>query len=469
MTKSRLHFLQVSKFWLFAMLYAVNAFAEEKTYLDYSEVKCENSLSPNCYQEVICNIDFKTRKSADGQANDCANFATKDFYKFSHINGYSKILYGSKKTKTTIVSVHGLWGGWTQFSAMLDPIYDLAQPNAIELTLPGHPKRDTGSPILQEEKKLSSKFEDWLVAIEETLRIAKELGEKTIIVGHSTGGLLAIAMALKHPNLVDATVLIEPSLRVRSLVNWGACFSKNVPDVLINGVGKLLGRPISKTVDIEMGCEVQKLADQVFSQENSYAEVARQIRTPILMINNEYDEVVSPDINREFFAELKSPKAYVSLNKDGSLAHGTATFSQASFLTEKIAKFAFFRLPGSEIARVHRDKISERISDIISTTTIYQKLNKSVYVDSVISLKEDLCQIAEQIQENCREFEEALDVMVKFYFGVKSLQSKVMDAEEAKMKIYEMRAMPSPEQALFEQKLQYLQDLNTRMLNSSKN
>jgi esterase/lipase len=49
----------------------------------------------------------------------------------------------------------------------------------------------------------------------DTLTLAKTLGRKVIVIGHSLGGLLAADAAVRHPELIDALLLSEPALGLK--------------------------------------------------------------------------------------------------------------------------------------------------------------------------------------------------------------------------------------------------------------
>ncbi|OQW54429.1 MAG: hypothetical protein A4S09_06000 [Proteobacteria bacterium SG_bin7] len=465
MTTCRQFFLHVNKFWLLVITVAFSAYADEKSYLDYDEVACENLRSPDCYREVICNINFQTQKQKSPlERVECLS-NPKDFYKFSSVNGYTKIGYGTKKAKTTVVFIHGVLGNSSQFYAMINEIFESARTNTIELTLPGHSRAFSGgtySTSVEETKQFSS-FENWVIAVEETVKIAKQLGQKTIIVGQSTGGLLAVDVALKYPHLVDALVLIEPALKVQGLINVGSCLSKIIPDIIVSGVAKLFGQHVPDTMSVEMGCEVQKLADQVFPPDKSHEGIAANVQVPVLLFNNEQDKIVSPEANRKFYSGLKNAKEYISINKEGSLGHGTVTFSHAAFLVEAISKFVLIHKLESELAKIHGKKIYERIEEIISTIIRDQVLKKSVFLDKVFSLRDDFCQIAVLFGETCPKFEEALKVAVSFYSSI--LAHKQILGDEFTRSKFNVE-LPSDENALFLQKLQYLAAVKAKLYDS---
>ncbi|MCM2281923.1 MAG: alpha/beta hydrolase [Bdellovibrionaceae bacterium] len=283
-----------------------------------------------------------------------------------------------------IISIHGLWGNDAQFArtiGSLSHIVSSADHNAIGLTLPGHKKEFFDESYLDLIKKNTpfATHDQWLVALQHTLRVARQLGQKTIIVGQSTGGLLAVYAALKHSELVDQIVLIEPALQVRSLMNFGSCLSASIPEEVIKGLGLLIGVPVPDGVSIKMGCEVQKVADLLFPRRfehrgrgpraevryiedfSTYTKVAAQVRVPVLMINNENDRIVSTEANRNFFAGLTTGKQYISINKDGKMPHGRVTSAQPETLANQLIEFTYHHLRESTLGNIYLYRVGQRL------------------------------------------------------------------------------------------------------------
>jgi pimeloyl-ACP methyl ester carboxylesterase len=95
----------------------------------------------------------------------------------------------------TLVLVHGLGGSatnWCELAPLLARRYRLLIPD-----LPGHGRSDP----LPAVSGLDS-FADRVVAVME-----KEGGAPAPVVGHSLGGLIALRLALRHPQAVSAIVL----------------------------------------------------------------------------------------------------------------------------------------------------------------------------------------------------------------------------------------------------------------------
>jgi len=100
----------------------------------------------------------------------------------------------------TIVLVHGLG---SRIEHWLPVARKLARTHRVVLAeLPGHGESEMTEPLTLERAA---------AALEGTL--AREAHEPVTLVGHSVGGLVAAKLALDHPRLVRALVLIETSLK----------------------------------------------------------------------------------------------------------------------------------------------------------------------------------------------------------------------------------------------------------------
>lgn len=100
----------------------------------------------------------------------------------------------------TVVLVHGLG---SSIEHWLPVARKLARTHHVVLAeLPGHGESEMAEPLTLERAA---------TALEGTL--ARETREPVTLVGHSVGGLVAAKLALDHPRLVRALVLIETSLK----------------------------------------------------------------------------------------------------------------------------------------------------------------------------------------------------------------------------------------------------------------
>jgi len=330
----------------------------EDTYLKFSEVVCSSNLNPKsdeCYQQVVRNF-------ARVLGDSTPEFKIKEYGTGGDKNGYSSYQLKPKRQRKVTVTIHGLWGDSTQFEQTLDSAnrgFAVYQGNVIELTLPGHLKTVQDPAYTNEIKKNPpfASYDKWLVALDETLKVAALLGDDVTVVGQSTGGLLAAYAAYKYPAIVKNVVLVEPALKVNPLMNFGSCTlgAALTKSPVVRAIAKIF-RDVPNGVNVKMGCEVQRLATSVLKplsstsvKEAKYSDAIRslamQTRQPVFLVNNEHDKVVSAEMNRIYYAALPGKKFYQSINLDGKSPHGAVTQTNPEALALAVDEIDFATHP----------------------------------------------------------------------------------------------------------------------------
>jgi pimeloyl-ACP methyl ester carboxylesterase len=222
-------------------------------------------------------------------------------------------------------------------------------------------------------------YQDWIEEAERALRLAKALGGRAILIGHSTGGVLSAYLALKHPDEVAALVLIEPAIRVTRTVTTAACVSQHgianiadYPELLkLDGTdpASLHNRVISPSA----GCQVHFLRKAMLSLlphareeevalstpgSNPIADPAQEKRwtsnelknsqamgellhAPLLFMINRHDLVVDYDNNRAFLrgaSQNVNVRSYI-FNQDWKMRHGSITFEGVDLILPQLRSF----------------------------------------------------------------------------------------------------------------------------------
>jgi hypothetical protein len=105
----------------FLFLTAQSQADNERTYLNWDEVKCSDAQSTDCYEEVYCHLYFKTKGPGSWESIQTCEDLRKQFGGYhSTLNDYSRYrLKMGKKPSTVVVSIHGLWGDAAQFTSAL--------------------------------------------------------------------------------------------------------------------------------------------------------------------------------------------------------------------------------------------------------------------------------------------------------------------------------------------------------------
>ena len=109
-----------------------------------------------------------------------------------------------ERTEWAVVYLHGFSATRQEIAPATELIADALGANLFETRLTGHGRA--------EGVMLDMRAEDWLKDAAEALAIGSRIGERTLLVGTSTGATLALAMAgeasMQH---VDAIVAISPN------------------------------------------------------------------------------------------------------------------------------------------------------------------------------------------------------------------------------------------------------------------
>lgn len=115
---------------------------------------------------------------------------------------------GRTRTRYSVVYFHGFSATRQETAPLAELVAEALGANLFETRLSGHGRhRDALTDV---------HAEDWLKDAAEALAIARQLGERTIIIGTSTGATLAAAMlGEKAMQAVDTIVMLSPNFAPR--------------------------------------------------------------------------------------------------------------------------------------------------------------------------------------------------------------------------------------------------------------
>lgn len=120
-------------------------------------------------------------------------FGSSNFKKHSK-NGYEFLIISKGQPKQTLVCLHGMFGGLSNYDALIEQLED------CRVIVPSIPIHDMG-------KKLSiENLTHWLHGFMDEFKI-----NSPILLGNSLGGHLALDYVIKHPKNVRALVLTGSS------------------------------------------------------------------------------------------------------------------------------------------------------------------------------------------------------------------------------------------------------------------
>ncbi len=111
---------------------------------------------------------------------------------------------GRNDDAPTVVFVHGSPGSWENFARFLDDPRLAARARLVAIDRFGYGGSLAGTPV----RSLATQAN----AMRPILEDADRRGSPTILVGHSYGGPVVTRAAMDDPGLVDAIVLVAPSM-----------------------------------------------------------------------------------------------------------------------------------------------------------------------------------------------------------------------------------------------------------------
>lgn len=280
---------------------------------------------------------------------DLAHGSKPDLYGPSDYWGQSE--YSAElphKAPLVAILMHGIYEDGRQLAPEAVWLANLGIP-VLNIVLAGHGKTNALAPEIG--------YQDFLEDAERAFRFALALGDRVLLVGHSTGGILSVYLGIKYPMAVAATVLIEPAVRVTPFVQTAACVAQHgISDIaefpiLLKIYGKDPASLRNRVISPSAGCQVHYLRDAALSLvpaieagsselSNSRA-LGRELIAPLLIFNNVNDTVVDSK-NNDAFAEGASTHGLtrkILINQDHTLPHGSITFSYPERIISELNDF----------------------------------------------------------------------------------------------------------------------------------
>lgn len=198
-------------------------------------------------------------------------------------------------TDEVYVFLPGLYMSGNQFlSEALEKFKQGA--NVILTTVPGHERQSIDS----RENAVGV----WLAYSDYMVKMAKYYGKKVILVGQSTGGLLAVRTVSK--NQVDGLILHQPFFATSKGIKAALAIGSLLPESLLNFALK----EYNVNEALKVGIEDQKLLD------TPYENIPSNIPVEIFVADN--DPIVSTKATLEW-AKRFAPHATIHHHSDGHM------------------------------------------------------------------------------------------------------------------------------------------------------
>ncbi len=204
----------------------------------------------------------------------------------------------SHPTACVALVLHGLFQSPKDMQGLINHFYDRGC-NVVAPLLKAHWSKDQNA-------FYKIDYEIWKQQVSEVLFATQSLGNKIILIGHSTGGLLALEKIINAPGYnFSKAILFAPAIKLQNSVIFGsrlgAFFTMDQNRTLSIGSSRLSGGGNTAAVDeynlqsrpAIAGVHVQKLIENVFgrNQQDRLAVYAK-IKIPLLLISTENDSTV---------------------------------------------------------------------------------------------------------------------------------------------------------------------------------
>jgi alpha-beta hydrolase superfamily lysophospholipase len=154
--------------------------------------------------------------------------------------------------------------------------------------------------------------------LDQVVTLATNDGTKPVLVGHSMGGLIAIAYALAHPDRIQRAVFSAPALMVKQRLPFWMEWLKPVHHVLprLTVPNGLDVRTLSRDPAVVEGYRADPLVHDRISarlgavtmgQGEALIARAGELRVPFLLLQGAEDGLVDPQGSERFFAGATVP------------------------------------------------------------------------------------------------------------------------------------------------------------------
>jgi pimeloyl-ACP methyl ester carboxylesterase len=235
-----------------------------------------------------------------------------------------------KKTPWVIVYLHG-------FSASQgegDPVHRyIASKYGCNLYLP----RLAEHGIDTSDAMANLTADNYWESARDALAVGKQLGDKVILMGTSTGGTFALQLAATYPDMVSALVLLSPNIAINDPTAW----------VLNNPWGLQIAHLVTKS-------------DYIVS-EDKYGPLYRQYwylkyRTEAVVA---LEELLETTMNEKTFSKVTQPVGLFYFYKDETHQDSTVKVS---------ASLAMFNELGTAPALKYKEAIPEAGTHVIGSS-----------------------------------------------------------------------------------------------------
>jgi alpha-beta hydrolase superfamily lysophospholipase len=213
------------------------------------------------------------------------------------------------RTRWTVVYLHGFSASSEELRPVPDLVAEALGANLVFGRLPGHGR---SSAAMGE-----ATAGDWIDDTALMLEVARQVGDRVLVLSTSTGGTLS-AYAASHPEMVRDVVgmaFVSPNIRVanRAGILMEGPFATQIGQIMIGPERSFVpdneGHATYWTERYPTVALVRLAALLRETRARDYSEVS----IPALVMLNDADDVISPEAARTFFADWGGPTEIVGL------------------------------------------------------------------------------------------------------------------------------------------------------------
>lgn len=232
-------------------------------------------------------------------------------------------------SKVTVILIHGLFES-PYFLRRVGERLRAQHYNTLSILLPGQWEKNAVS-----THKIS--FSHWLDELDQAMLIASCLGPSVVFAGHSLGGAIALAGALKYPDYTAGLLLWAPALKLKPLPTVGGLIGAMTG---MSGNLFLGKRPDMDEVPYYSGTqanEVRRLGKYIIaryaikspSKEKSHPRkiLYETIKAPTFLVLPMNDPAIQPNATLSMYNSLGGEKKMILYARDSDVWHGNVAKS----------------------------------------------------------------------------------------------------------------------------------------------
>jgi len=208
-----------------------------------------------------------------------------------------------ERTPYAVVNLHGFSATRQETAPLAERVAAALGANLFETRLAGHGHT--------EQPMHAVSAEAWLADTAEALAIGARLGDKTVVIGTSTGGTLALAMS-GHQSAATVSDIVVISPNVQPSDGKAAWLTRPAGPLLARLIAgdtrswqahnEQQARYWTTSYPIDAAVEVMRLVDLLQSQ------LPLRLEQNLLVLLSPGDTVVSPEATKEAFERIDAPR-----------------------------------------------------------------------------------------------------------------------------------------------------------------